>query len=172
MARKKQEKTQVFRVFVDKTLPFGKMFKAGKYCWVDKYFKTKQFEAKYARISGPSKKAEMVDIELWFPKKIFHNVDEVVTELKKTKPDYRPITLPELLALAIAHPELQLKFPLAALGTIWRCGRYDKDGSRFCVTLDKEYRSKDERSCGMMPVWLVVAPRYCFPLVRLPQKKQ
>jgi hypothetical protein len=62
---------------------------------------------------------QMVNVELWHPNKYFSNGDKVEAELEKSKPGYRFATLPELLALGAAQPELQRQFPIAAMGSIW-----------------------------------------------------
>lgn len=46
----------------------------------------------------------------------------------------RPATLPELLALGVSHPELQLQFPIVALGTVWS----DRGGNRGVASLGQD----------------------------------
>jgi hypothetical protein len=48
----------------------------------------------------------------------FVSGDKSLQEIKKA--GYRPATLPEILALAKDHPELQTKFSVVALGSAWR----------------------------------------------------
>lgn len=103
---------KIIQVVVDYAMSLGDMIVAGKYDWVNSDINAKNFP-----ISGKDKKA--VDVELWHPNKYFSNGDEVIAELKKSKPGYRFARIEELLALGVAQSELQRQFPIAALGSIW-----------------------------------------------------
>lgn len=107
-----QRVRNTFRLVVDYGLSLAQMIAAGKYDWVNS-----DITAEHFPVSGQGKQA--VEVELWRLNKYFKNGDEVIAELERVKPDYRPATLPELLALGAAQPELQKQFPIVALGSIW-----------------------------------------------------
>ncbi|MFA6593836.1 MAG: hypothetical protein WCT16_01130 [Candidatus Buchananbacteria bacterium] len=104
---------KIIQLVIDYRMTLAQMIIAGKYDRVNS-----DINAEHFPINGKGKKA--VDIELWHPNRYFKNGDEVIAELKKSKYGYRFATLPELLALGAAQPELQRQFLIAALGSIWR----------------------------------------------------
>lgn len=61
------------------------------------------------------------------------NTDAVLAEMDRC--GYRPAALPELLALGAAQPELQRRFPIIALGSVWD----HRDDNRDVVFLDGNY---------------------------------
>jgi len=99
----------IYRVLVDYSLTLPEMIAAGKY---DKSGTIPDYQIKgFGR--------QLVDIELWRLIESCHDDKEALAELHKMKPGYRFATLPELLALGAAYPNLQLLFMILSLGSVW-----------------------------------------------------
>lgn len=99
-----------YMVTIDYDMPLADMIEVGSYDWVNDDITAKPF---------PPNKRESCKVELY----VLHfgrdmTTKEVLAELDKR--DLRFAELPELLALGAAHPDLQRKFPLVALGSEWR----------------------------------------------------
>lgn len=107
-------KNNTFRIQVDYDLSVEKAVKAGKYNWEDDDINDKNFPSKH---SGSAE----IDIQLIHFNKGMSSED-VLKELDKM--GLRPAELPELLALGAKYPYEQRKYPIIALGSVWR----DLDG--------------------------------------------
>ena len=106
-----------FHLVADYGLSIAQMISLGKYDWVNSDINAENFP-----VTGQGQQA--VEVEFWHPNMYFSNGNEVIAELEQTKSGYRFATLPELLALGAAQSELQLQFPIAALGSIWHHASY------------------------------------------------
>ncbi|MFA6227949.1 MAG: hypothetical protein WC668_02065 [Patescibacteria group bacterium] len=135
---------KIIQVIVDCTMSLGDMIDAGKYDWVNSNINANNFP-----ISRKGKK--VVSIELWHPNRYFNNGDEVIAELKKTKPGYRFTQIEELLALGAVRPDLQRQFPIAALGSIWHpagdrdfafLDRHDAERNLFLDYLERDFSDR------------------------------
>jgi len=71
---------------------------------------------------------------------------------------YRPVTLPELLALGRDYPEEQCKYPIVALGSFWR----DRDGILLVPYL---YKHAGKRGLDLDQLGSNFSPVYRFPVV-------
>ena len=113
-----QKAKDVFRVLVDYCRSLEDMIAIGKYDHVNSDINAKHFPiAKHGR--------EDVAIEpVHFNRGI--SSDNALRELDKM--GFRPATLPELLAFGEKYPDVQRRFPIVALGSVWR----SLDGGR-CV---------------------------------------
>lgn len=104
------EKTRyIYRVTVDYTRNLEEMIRAGYYAWSSRGITEERFPVEV--------KEGTEDITVV----LFHfshgeSTEEIVELLKQD--EYSPATLPELLALGEARPEIQQDFPIVALGTI------------------------------------------------------
>ncbi len=99
------------------------LIKRGKYDWVDSNINSSNF---------PNDRKDKEKIEL----KLIHfgegiTTKEVLKELEAK--NLRPANLYELLNLGIKESELQRKFYIVTLGSVWR----DPDGSRYCAYLGR-----------------------------------
>ncbi len=95
--------------------------KAGKYDWSNSDITSSHF-------SSDEVGTKEVSIELiHFGRNMETN--EVLSELDKM--ELRPATLKELLAFGEKYPNLQRKFPIIALGSVWQY----PDGNRRCAHL-------------------------------------
>ncbi|MDP3999467.1 MAG: hypothetical protein Q8P76_02640 [bacterium] len=99
------------------------MLKDGRFDWINSDITEKNF---------PVNRRENGEVEM----KVFTtqdlvgetrnvNSEEVIQSLKEK--GYRPAELPESLAYAKANPDEQRKYPIVALGSVWR----DFDGDRY-----------------------------------------
>jgi len=111
----------VFSIVVDYSLSLAEMVKAGKYDWVNDDITAKHFPAK-----GEGKKELAIEL-IHFNRRT--SSEEALQEMDKQ--GFRPATIEELLALGSAYPELQRKFPIAALGSVWQ----DPNGYRHVPCL-------------------------------------
>lgn len=104
-----------FVVNVDYSISLEQMIVAGNYCWANTNINDNHFP-----VSKPndclSNKAE-ITIELVHLNKRVSS-DDAITELKKR--GLRPATIPELLAFGAKYPNEQKKYPIVALGSVWR----------------------------------------------------
>jgi hypothetical protein len=122
---------KIFQLVIDCSLSLVDLIALGKF----DYMNTNITDTNFSSVKGHGKRK--VTVELWHPGKNFNNGDEVIAELAKAMPGYRFANLRELLVLAIAQPELQRLFPIAALGSIW-----SNAGCRYFAFL---YRYGSER---------------------------
>lgn len=107
----------VFRVVVDYSKSLATMIKAGKYNWHDPAICESHFSVK-----SKGKEVEL-DIELIHYGKFIIS-ENIIRDMERRS--LRPAKLPELLAFAVAYPEMQYEFPIVALGSVWR------DGDGYC----------------------------------------
>ncbi len=101
---------------VDYTKTVEQMVEAGKYDWKNSDIGSKNFPVK-RRESGK------VEVHLFHFNRAVSS-DDAIKELGRM--GFRPAELPELLALGAQHPEEQRKYPIIALGSVWR----SPDGDR------------------------------------------
>lgn len=124
------------------------MIKAGKYDWVSKEITLDHFQVK---VNGQYS----TNLTLFHFNRYIKS-DEVIEEMKKES--YCPATIEELLAYGEFHPTAQLKYPIAALGSIWvnLCGypsvpflwgTFRK--RNFLLSLFGSRGGKDERNLGL-----------------------
>ncbi len=109
-AESAEAESETYTVEVDYGLPLDEAIAAGKYDTVDNTITAENFPS-------DKKSKETFGITLFDFKKGM-TTDEVLAEFDKL--GLRPATLPELLALGAAHPELQREFLIMALGSIWQ----------------------------------------------------
>lgn len=104
-----QKAKDIFRVLVDYYRSLEDMIAAGKYDYANPDINAKHFPvAKHGK--------EDVAVELvHFDRNI--SSDEAIPELDKM--GFRPATLPELLAFGEKYPDVQRRFPVVALGSVW-----------------------------------------------------
>lgn len=96
--------------------------RAGYYDWVNPDITSEHF---------PTERQESTHImvELIHLNRVV-STDEAIRKLDQM--GYRPIELRELQALGEQYPDLQRKFPIVELGSVWR----DSDGNRYVASLD------------------------------------
>ena len=123
---------EIFEVVVDYNLTLDQMVEEGKYDW-----KTPSLhEETFTNCNGDGQ----VNVEL----QLVHmnkpvQLKEVMAHLNEL--NLRPATLPELLAMGAQYPEVQRKFTVAALGSVWdmmnieRVAHMFEDEGRRIITL-------------------------------------
>ena len=99
-----------FRVRVNHDLSVKEAVSAGKYDWENDDINDKNFPSKRSGLA-------QIDIRLVHFNKDMSSED-VLKELDKM--GLRPAELPELLALGAEYPDEQRKYPIVALGSVWR----------------------------------------------------
>lgn len=105
-----QKSKDVFLVLVDYCRSLEDMIAAGKYNDVNSDINAKHFPvAKHGK--------ENVAVELVHFDRSIGSGDAL---LELDKMGFRPATLPELLAFGEKYPDVQLQFPIVALGSVWR----------------------------------------------------
>lgn len=101
------------KLTVDYTKTVEETIRDGNYNWKNGDITSKNFPVS----------SEMIGKKVEVAARLFHfncsiSSDDVSSEMDKA--GYRPATLMELLTLGILFPELQRKFSVIALGSIWR----------------------------------------------------
>jgi len=99
-----------YRVTVNYALTLEQMIQAGKYDAINPDITESNFPVN-VRDNGE------VKVHL-VPFDCIMKTDDVLVELNKQ--GLRPAELPELLALGAQYPELQRRFPIVALGSVWQ----------------------------------------------------
>lgn len=100
-----------FNITVDYSHSLEEMIKSGGYDYINSYIIEKNFSLNGRGIHK-------------FSAVIFHfeNVsmspDAIIVEMNKR--GYRPAKIEELLAVGKNHPNIQRKFPIVAMGSIWK----------------------------------------------------
>ena len=122
----------IFRLQVNYDLNVKEAIKAGKYDWENDDINDKNFLSKR---SGSA----LIDIRLVHFNKDM-SFEDVLKELNKM--GLRPVELPELLALGAECPAEQRKYPVVALGSVWRSW----DGNRYVAYL---YGHGGKRGLGL-----------------------
>lgn len=125
-----------YKICVDYDMSLEDMVIAGKYDWGNRSINI---------INFPYKGKGKSEIELklvCFGKDTQY--EEVVAGLESL--GLRPGTLPELLALGAAYPDLQLEFPIVQVGTIWQ--NIDRSGRRGI------YLRRGNKERGLSAIWL------------------
>lgn len=116
-------------VVVDYDLSLADMIATGIYDWTNS-----DITAEHFPFIGEGK-AEMA-IELVHFGRIIEDGDECLRELDKM--GLRAATLPELLAFGAKYPDMQRRFPVVALGSIWQ----RRDGDRNVPALWERDRGR------------------------------
>lgn len=113
--------SNVHRVTVDRDKKLKAMVEAGRYDWTNSNITDKHF---------PVEGSGTVDvgIELVHYNR-FMSEDDVRQDFDAR--GLRPATIEELLALGASKPDLQRKYPIIGLGSVWQ----DLAGYRFCPYL-------------------------------------
>ena len=110
--------------------------KAGKYDWSNSDISTKHF---------PSKRKGTAEVEiilLHFNRDMYSG--DMFRELDK-QGGLRPAELHEGLVVGAKYPDIQRKFPVVVLGSVWR----DPYGYRYCAFL---YGNGSGRFLGLSPL--------------------
>lgn len=134
---------------VDYGQTLKQMIDAGKYDWAQREVTEKFFPLRVELFLG-EKIAVSTNEKITVSTKLFyfnHSIssEDVIIEMGKS--GYRPATLPELLALGIKYPDLQYRFPIIALGSVWH---RDIGGRRIPVlTVDVCDSAKRELILGL-----------------------
>lgn len=110
----------VFKVAVDYSRTLQEMVNAGNYDWVNGDVTQEHFPV--------SDQGTCDEVSIFHFNKVMTSED-AGSEMDKR--GFRPAKIEELLALGEKHPELQKKFPIIALGSIW----LGPDGSRSVACL-------------------------------------
>ncbi len=100
-----------FRVAVDYGINYDSLIQLGNYDFVGDSITQEHFPCSDTGVTA----VEVILVD--FKNKIWQT-QEVLSALRAR--GLRPASLPELLALGAQHPELQLKYNIVALGSIWR----------------------------------------------------
>ena len=108
---------QTFRVVVDYTQTLKQMVSAGNYDLVNEDITQDHFPIKG---SGQEEK----EVVLFHFDKVMTS-EQAITDMDKA--GFRPVLIEEFLALGAQQPELQKKFPIVCLGSVWR----NSDGCRL-----------------------------------------
>jgi hypothetical protein len=108
------------------------MIEAGKYYWINPSITAEHFP-----ITGHRK--ENVEVHLIHFNRIIKSAEEIA-ELDRM--GLRPATLVELLAFGAKYPDVQMQFPIIALGSVWR----NPDGFRVVPGL---WGDSDKRSLSL-----------------------
>ena len=108
----------MFKIAVNYCLSLKNTISAGKYDSVDPDINDKNFPIE--RHGHEEVEAKLVR----FNRNI--GSEDAIKELDKMKPSLRPANLAELLAFGAKFPDEQRKYPIVALGSVWRrtYGRY------------------------------------------------
>lgn len=122
-------------IVVDYSKSLVQMIAVGTYDWVNSDITAEHFPAK-----GEGR-VELVPELVHYGK--FMNSDDIVQDLDQR--GFRPATLPELLAYGEKYPDKQRKFPIVALGSVWRYW----DGARHVACLD----GPDSRRWLHLNIW-------------------
>jgi hypothetical protein len=147
MAKPRAESEDIFKVTVDYTKSLADMILSGKYDYVNGDITSEHFP--FGAVSP-----EQVEIRLVHLGREA-TTDEVLAELDKM--NLRPATLAELLALGAAHPDLQRKFWMVALGSRWS----DPDGRVGVPLLDRVVFGRGLDLRWYVPVsWWVSVDRF------------
>lgn len=124
--------------------------KAGRYDWANSDITSKNF------LTNKLKGTVEVAVELIHLNRVV-STSEALRELDKA--GYRPAELHELLAFGEKYPELQRKFPVVALGSVWQ----DRLGSHDVPYLDRYGSRRHLHLIWIESVWGEV---YRFAAVR------
>ncbi len=108
-----KEKIDEVALTIDYSRTLQEMINAGNYGWTNSNITEKHFPLP-TELNGKN-----VPVST----KLFHfnrSISSTDATSEMDKAGYRPATLAELLALGEVNPELQKKFPIVALGSVWR----------------------------------------------------
>lgn len=116
-AKKGESDIGTFRVQVNYDLRLEAAIKSGNYDWKNDDINDKNF---------PSKRSGSAELDI----RLVHfnkdmSYEDILKELDKMS--LRPAELPELLALGAKYPDEQRKYPIVAMGSMWR-GYGGRDG--------------------------------------------
>ncbi len=118
-----KQASNLYPVYVDYDLSVEDAVKLGRYDWANSDITSKHF---------PTQRTGTAQIEV----RLVHfdrviSTDDALRELDRM--GLRPAELHELLTLGATHPNLQRKFPVIALGSVWQ----DSHDDRYCAFLDR-----------------------------------
>lgn len=113
-----------FELTVDYGRTLTKMMVAGKYDWITASIT----EDRYPLPTELLGKKITVSTGLFYFNRAICSKD-AITEMNKM--GYRPATIAEVLALGESQPDLQSKFPIVALGSVW----YNSYGRGYVLIL-------------------------------------
>ena len=109
-------------IVVDYSRSLAEMIKAGHYDWVNSDITDKHFPVK------GSGKTKLVPEIIHYNK--YMSSDAVIQDLDQR--GLRPATLAELLAYGEKNPDEQHKYPIVALGSVWRFWLSSRDVACLC----------------------------------------
>ena len=109
---KKTKNYLTFKIEVDGAKSFQELIEKAKFDWINPDVNEKNFPIK-------QKTKHIVTIKL-FNFNRFISSEEVIKNIKKN--GFRPAFIEELIVLATNYPDLQKKFPVVALGSMWNKG--------------------------------------------------
>ena len=109
---KKEAKSNLFKIALNYCMSMKDMVSAGAYDVVNSDINDKNFQIeKHGH--------EEVETKLiHFDRNI--SSENAIKELDKMEPSLRPANLVEMLAFGAKYPDEQRKFPIVALGSVWR----------------------------------------------------
>ncbi len=114
-------KSGLYHVTVDYSQSLAEIVAAGEYDWADTWF---EFWFEHSSVTG-SGQTEVDITLLHFGREVA--AEEVLADMERR--DYRPVTLPELLAFGAQYPDVQRELTVIALGsTLDMHDRYDNRG--------------------------------------------
>ena len=105
------KQNNIFTATIDHSKSLNEMIVVGKYDWVN----NRDITAEHFLVSG-KRKYKIVFELLHFNKSV--SSDEVIAEAKQR--GLRLAKIEELLAFGEKYPEEQRKFPIVALGSVWK----------------------------------------------------
>ena len=138
-----------FQVTVDYGKSLAEMIAAGNYDWVNEDITQDHFPIKG---SGQEEK----EVVLFHFDKVMTS-EQAITDMDKA--GFRPVLIEEFLALGAQQPELQKKFPIICLDSVWRSSH----GDRYVPCLDCDGARRDLHLYGLGLAWVV---DYRFVAVR------
>ena len=127
---------QCFKVIVDYDQTLKQMICAGQYDWIDNDIVSNHFP-----VTGTGQKE--TEITLFHFNRVISS-DNAIVEMAKA--GYRPALVEELLTLGAAYKELQKKFPIVALGSVWQA----PGGSRGVPSLHWDGRGRRQGRGGTL----------------------
>lgn len=119
-----------FTVVIDYGLSLSEMIKLGKYDWVNNDITENHFPVK-----GVGKKEIVIELVHF---NLILNSEDAIKEM--TERGLRSATIEELLGLGAAYPDIQRKFPIVAIGSVWQG---PDSGDRYVPCLNESASERD-----------------------------
>lgn len=126
-------KERIYPIFVNYDQSIEELVRLGKYVFSDNRIDTKHF---------PTNRVGKAEMEI----KLIHFNRSILSKdaiEKMDKKGYRPAELHELLAFGEKYSDVQHKFSIIALGSVWQ----DSDGDRYFACL---YKNKGDLGCHLL----------------------